>query len=46
MRPISPQGGAGVTGIWSRWLERELGIEVPEIGWPKLDRFRFRLTIG
>jgi hypothetical protein len=25
----------------ARWLERELGIEVEEVGWPQLDRFRF-----
>jgi hypothetical protein len=25
----------------ARWLERELGITVEEVGWPKLDRFRF-----
>jgi hypothetical protein len=25
----------------ARWLERELDIEVSEVGWPNLDRFRF-----
>jgi hypothetical protein len=28
------------------WLEDKLGIEVPEVGWPDLDRFRLLRNAG